>query len=133
MQRIKLYFYEELGWGIIFIINTIASAMLYWTLDNFGERELLLQFNLLFGVVYLPWQLIHLRAIKLREKDQEIKGEYHSKLTCPLMKKGLYKAIQVKNLTTQPQAWGGLIGMMWMTAYWASLLPVWIYFIIRTV
>jgi hypothetical protein len=69
----------------------------------------------------------------LRAKDQEIKEEYHSKLTWALMKRGLYKAIQVKNVTTQSQAWGGLIGMMWMVAYWASLLPIWIYFIIRTV
>ena len=68
---------SEMGWGMIFVIHTVAGALLYWTLDNFGGRELLLQLNLLFGVVYLPWQLIHLRALRLRAKHQKIIAYFH--------------------------------------------------------
>ena len=78
MERQKLYFYEELGWGLIFVINTIASAILYWTLDSLGGRELLLQLNLLFGVFYLPWQLIHLRDLRLSIKHQEINKDNYT-------------------------------------------------------
>ena len=133
MGRLKLYFYEELGWGIIFAINTIASILLYWTLDNLGGRELLLQLNLLFGAIYIPWQLIHLRTLRLRSKHQEINEDIHARITWSMLKKGLYKSIQLKNLTTKSEAWGGAIGMIWMTAYWATLIPYWLYLIVRTV
>ena len=46
---------------------------------------------------------------------------------------GLKKAIKIKILTTKSEAWGGVIGMMWMAAYWAILIPVWIYVIVQTV
>ena len=131
--RQKLYFYEELGWGFIFVINTISSAILYWTLDNLGGRELLLQLNLLFGAVYLPWQLNHLRILRLRAKHQEIKEAFHTEITWSMLINGLYRSIQMKNPTTQYEAWGGAIGMVWMTSYWAALIPVWIYLIVRLV
>ena len=51
---------------------TIASIILYWTLDVFDGSELLLKLNLLFGAVYLPWQLINLRILRLNAKNQEI-------------------------------------------------------------
>jgi len=131
--RLKLYFYEELGWGIIFVINTIVSAILYWTLANLDGRELLLQLSLLFGAVYLPWQIIHLRTLRLSAKQQEIKEDIPKSITWSVLTKGLYKSIKMKNLTTQSEAWGGVIGMMWMTAYWATLIPSWIYLIVLTV
>ena len=45
----------------------------------------------------------------------------------------LKKSIKIKILTTKSEAWGGVIGMMWMAAYWAILIPVWIYLIVQTV
>jgi len=128
----KLYFYEELGWGTIFVINTIASAILYWTLDYRVGHALLLQFSLLFGVFYLPWQLFHLRVMRIREKQLEINDDFHSRITSSMLIKGLYRSIQMKNITTKSEAWGGIVGMIWMTAYWATLIPVWIFLIIRT-
>ena len=56
-RRALLYFYEELGWAIIFAANTVASAYLFWSVGKAGSGEFLLRLNLLFGVVYLPWQL----------------------------------------------------------------------------
>ena len=132
-ERKKLYFYEELGWGVIFVIHTIASAILYWTLDSLTEHELLLQLNLLFGVIYLPWQFIHLKALRLSAKHQEINEEFHAEISWSVLKKGLYKSIQIKNPTTQPKAWGGVVGMTWMIGYWAALIPTWIYLIVRVI
>ena len=40
-ERKILYFYEELGWGgVIFVILTIASAILYWVIDSLTEHQL---------------------------------------------------------------------------------------------
>ena len=133
MERQKLYFYEELGWGLIFVINTIASAILYWTLDSLGGRELLLQLNLLFGVFYLPWQLIHLRDLRLSIKHQEINKDNYTDTSLSVLKRGFYKSIQMKNLTTEPENWGGALGMTWMIGYWAILIPSWIYLIVQTI
>ena len=129
----KFYFYEELGWGMIFVINTIASAILYWTLDSWDDRKLLLYLNLLFGVFYLPWQFFHLKSLLLSAGHQEIGEDFHEGISLSILKKGLYKSIKVKNPTTQSKAWGGVVGMIWMASYFAVLIPVWIYLIIRIV
>ena len=63
-KRLKLYFYEELGWLIIFLANTAASAFLYARADTPAGRLILLQLNLLFGAGYLPWQVFHLRSLR---------------------------------------------------------------------
>jgi hypothetical protein len=130
-QKQILYFYEEMGWGIIFILYTIASAMLYCKLDNLGGRELLLQLNLLFGILYLPWQCIHLKSICLRIKDEKVNENLHKSITWNLLKQGLYRSILVKNHTVKPKDWGGVVGMTWMFAYWATLIPAWLFLIIR--
>ncbi len=132
-ERKTLYFYEELGWGVIFVIYTIASAILYLGLDSLGEYVLLLQLNLLFGVVYLPWQFIHLKALRLSVNHQEINEDLHAEMNWSLLKKSLYKSIQMKNQTTKPKDWGGVVGMTWMIGYWAALIHAWIYLIVQTV
>ena len=132
-DRQKLYFYEEFGWGVIFVINTIASAILYWTLDSLGGHALLLQLNLLFGVIYLPWQFIHLKSLRLSAKHQKINEDLHAEISWSVLKRGLYQSIQMKNPTTQPKAWGGFIGMTWMIGYWVALIPTWIYLIVRVI
>ncbi|MEE3330029.1 MAG: hypothetical protein VX246_04090 [Myxococcota bacterium] len=63
-ERLTLYVYEELGWLVMFVANTVASAYLYATVEGLGPREILLQLNLLFGVFYLPWQVVHLHALR---------------------------------------------------------------------
>ena len=130
-ERQKLYFYEEIGWGVIFIFYTAASAILYGTSDSLDSWKLLLELNLLFGALYLPWQFFHLKALRLRAQGQKI--NIHADINWSLLKKGLYQSIQVKNLTTQPDAWGGTLGMTWMIGYFAALIPVWIYLILRIV
>jgi hypothetical protein len=131
--RLKLYYYEELGWALIYAANTIVSAYLYATVDNFGGREFLIQLNLLFGVVYLPWQLIHLRVLRsnaLREGSEE---GLRTSATWNALVRGLHQSIHVKNRTSESQAWGGLVGVIWMASYWATLIPMWVYQIVRGV
>ena len=130
-ERQKLYFYEELGWGVIFVIYTAVSAVLYGTSDILGSWKLLLELNLLFGALYMPWQFFHLKALRLCAKDQKI--NIHAGISWSLLKKGLYQSIKIKNHTTQPKAWGGMLGMTWMIGYFAALIPVWIYLILRTI
>ena len=132
-QRQKLYFYEEVGWGVIFVIYTILSGILYWELDNLGGHKMLLQLNLLFGALYLPWQWIHLKSLRLKAKNKEENKEILTGIACSMLVGGIYRSIQLRNPTTQPEAWGGIMGMTWMISYWATLIPAWLYLIVLSV
>jgi hypothetical protein len=125
--RLALYFYEELGWAVIFAANTLANAFLYWTVDSLGEREVLIQLNLLFGLIYLPWQFIHLRALRADAKT----SEESEALTSETLATRLRRALHETNRSTDAASWGGLVGLTWMTAYWASLIPLWVYEVVR--
>ena len=128
--RLILYVYEELGWGIIFIINTMVSAYLYATIENFSGHQLLIHLHLLFGIVYLPWQLVHLNALRLDAQKKEKHVDSKEWITWSILVMGLYQSIQIKNQSSQLQDWGGLVGIIWATAYWATVMPVWVYLII---
>jgi hypothetical protein len=122
-KRLDLYFYEELGWLIIFVANTAASAFLYVTLDTSGAGLGLLQLNLLFGVFYLPWQVLHLRSLRAEARAEPTTGSG----TPVRWREGLRDAIHQRNPRTDGKAWGGHIGLTWMVAYWASLIPWWVH------
>ena len=126
-ERLELYYYEELGWGLIFVANTIASAYLYLTVRALGGREVLLQLNLLFGIVYLPWQVIHLATLRAnaRRTNQKTQAGSQSIWT------RLGRAVRLKTRRTDSESWGGFIGLTWMTAYWATLIPMWVYYIVK--
>jgi hypothetical protein len=129
--RLSPYFYEELGWAVIFVANTIASAYLYTSLDSFGGRETLLQLNLLFGVVYLPWQIIHLRSLRADARTHEDTADPVPPLTLELLANGFSKALHQRNRATDASSWGGIVGLTWMTAYWATLIPYWIHQVVQ--
>lgn len=129
-QRLEFYFYEELGWAFIFAANTAASVFLYTRAGGFEGREVLLQLNLLFGVVYLPWQFFHLKSIRENARKKAGQSEPPAKVSWGTLKKGLRQSIAVKNPTSAAAAWGGLIGVSWMAAYWATLIPAWVYWIV---
>jgi len=125
--RLAFYYYEELGWGLIFALNTLASAYLYVTADTLEMRQRLLQLNLLFGAVYLPFQVIHVRALRSNARrhsseDSDAGPQSSWKL--------LTTVIRVKNRRTDAESWGGLVGLIWMTSYWATLIPMWVYYIV---
>ena len=59
--RLALYFWEELGWAILVAANALASLGLWSKRDALGDAGILLHINLIFGVVYLIWQVPNLR------------------------------------------------------------------------
>ena len=122
--RLIFYYYEELGWLVIFVANTAASAYLYATLDGLGAREVLLQLNLLFGLFYLPWQVIHVRV--LRKDARTDRREEEGPVTWERLSRGLHASIHARTRRTDAEAWGGGVGLMWMVGYWAALIPVWV-------
>ena len=129
--RLSPYFYEEMGWAVIFVANTVGSAYLYASLESFGGREILLQLNLFFGVVYLPWQIIHLRALRADVRKHEGMAEARPRVTRELLARGLSRAFHERNQATDAESWGGIVGLTWMTAYWATLIPYWIHQVVQ--
>jgi hypothetical protein len=119
--RLALYFYEELGWAVIFAANTLASAYLYFLAGAPVSHPALLQLNLLFGAVYLPWQVLHLRMLRANAR---------SGLVDPAAG-GLLRAIRVRERRTDAESWGGPVGLSWMIGYWATIIPAWVYVIVR--
>ena len=129
-EQFELYCYEEAGWALIFVANTIASAYLYLTIGALGGREVLLQLNVLFGIVYLPWQVIHFTTLRANARRNSVKTWAGSPSISMRLATGLKRAVQVKTRRTDADSWGGLIGLTWMTGYWATLMPMWVYYIV---
>jgi len=121
--RLKLYFYEELGWAIIFSANAIASGALLLTQGAVGDAGILLRLSMVFGLVYLPWQLVHLR---LQLSDAARGGDAVTTVTGERLREGLAQSIFARHRTSDARAWGGLVGLSWMTGYWATLIPMWV-------
>ena len=115
--RLALYFYEELGWAFIFAANTMASMYLYFRVGVPVSHRVLLQLNLLFGALYLPWQLLHLRTLRANAARGSVDRAAG----------GLLRAIRVRNRRTDAESWGGLVGLSWMIGYWATIIPAWVY------
>jgi hypothetical protein len=130
-EHFVLYYYEEIGWALIFVANTVASLYLDLTVGGLGNREVLLQLNLLFGVVYLPWQVIHLATLRADARRKRGHTGAGSASISMRLATGLKRAVQVKVKRTDADSWGGLIGLSWMISYWATLIPMWVYYIVR--
>ena len=123
--RLALYFWEELGWAILVAANAVASAGLHSTRDALGDAGTLLDINLLFALVYLSWQVPNLR---LQIADARRAGETlrpATRVSWKLLGEGLRRSLRERNPTTAASAWGGLVGLTWMAAYFATLLPMW--------
>jgi len=125
-RQLIFYYYEELGWAIIFSINTIVSAYLYLTIGALASTEILLRLNLLFGIVYLPWQFIHLRVLHADAMQNRGMVEKATEVSWKLLARGLARSIHLKNQTSDANAWGGLVGLTWMIGYWVTLIPLWV-------
>jgi hypothetical protein len=125
--RLSLYFSEELGWAVIFVANTLCSAYLVLTVDDLGNGELLLYLNLLFGLVYLPWQSIHLRALRADARQRDDESEPNPELARAPIASHLHRSLHERNRATDSVSWGGFVGLTWMTAYWATLIPLWVH------
>jgi hypothetical protein len=123
--RLALYFWEELGWAILVAANALATLGLYAGRHELGDTAILLQVNLLFAVVYLAWQVPNLR---LQAADARQAGETLQPTTALSWQRlgdGLRRSMHERHRTTDAKAWGGLVGLIWMIGYFATLLPVW--------
>lgn len=131
-ENFKFYYFEELGWVVIFAANTIASVHLYLTTDATGGRAMLLQLSLLYAVGYLPFQIIHLAMLRAEWKTGD--GS-HWLLGGPTfgarLASGLRRAVRVKKRRTDLASWGGVVGAAWMTGYFATVIPLWVYCVVR--
>lgn len=134
-KKQKLYYYEEFGWAIIFLINTISSAYLYLNIgyELINHYYSLIYINLIFGFIYLPWQWFHLKSIKFRIDNKIDDSIIYFNSKWDLFKKGLFDSITVKKVSSNSHDWGGIIGMTWMVCYWVTLIPMWLYYIIISV
>ena len=121
----KLYYYEELGWWIIFAINTLTSVYLLSVSEPEGGAALLLWLNVVFGVFYLPWQILHLRSL-LGEAQAADSAQRPDGLSAALR-----ETLFDRRQTTEYEAWGGGIGGIWMVSYWAVLIPGWMMVIVE--
>ncbi len=126
--RLMLFVFEEAGWFVIFAANAIASAALLLGGADPGDREILLNLNLVFAAGYLPWQVIHLRALWLDARAGPVDL---SKSTADTLGGRLWQLLVGFRVATDAESWGGWVGLTWMTAYWATLIPVWVYVIVR--
>src|SRR5262249_61510892 len=69
----------------------------------------------------LPFQLVHLRGLRAAATQSD------SAPAPRRLAEGLQQSIRLKNRRTDAVAWGGWVGLLWMTGYWATLIPAWMY------
>ncbi len=129
LERFRLYFYEELGWLLIFVANTVASAYLYLSADVPVPESRLLLLSLVFAAGYLPFQLINLVGLRAQAQRQE-ESRAATPWTLGELRSGLLRSIRRRNRRTDGESWGGVVGLLWMVGYLATLLPWWMFYIV---
>ncbi|HVT33972.1 MAG TPA: hypothetical protein VHE37_00200 [Nevskiaceae bacterium] len=131
LYRFRYYVYEESTWLFIAIANTIASIVLWQQgTEPMSGRGLLLGFNFAFAVSYLPFQLLNLRFLWLNADRNPPPAAGGRPLSARLAE-GMWRSIRTKNRRTDPESWGGWLGLLWMIGYFATFVPAWMYCIAR--
>ena len=126
----NFYFYEELGWFLIFILNTFLSIFLYIFAFVENSQIILLLISSIFGFLYLPWQMIHLKTIKNRVRKMNQSEGQIPIFDRDIFYKGLQQSLTKRIKRTDYESWGGWVGMTWMYNYWIILIPGWMFYII---
>lgn len=127
--RYRLYVYEEIGWFLLFASHTAGAAWLFVVGPATDGTRLLLLLALIFGGVYLPWQGFHLRFLLTEARAQEA-GPPPVMARTPVASR-VHAALFSRRRETSSEAWGGLIGVTWMAAYWVLVIPVWMHVVLR--
>ena len=123
LETVGLMWYEEALWAGIFVLNTVLNAILFASgASSFasGNRGNSVIISLLYAVPYLTFQIAFHLPDLARQGEQSVL----SLLTADQLRRGVAKAMHVRNQTSLASAWGGTVGLIWMTVYWV-LLPVW--------
>lgn len=130
-ERHEFYIYEESGWVLIFAASAIASAYLYPTVGGIlGDKAALLVLNVVFGLAYMPFEVLHLASLRAELAKN---GTETAVLPMPIARRlaiGLRRSMMVKNRRTDSAAWGGPVGLIWVIGYCATLVPLWVYYIV---
>jgi hypothetical protein len=76
-----LMFYEECCWAGIFVCNTAVNAHLFFS-SGVPGAEGVATVSLVFGAVYLPWQLgLHVPSLAIPSATQQVRRfNFHSNL-----------------------------------------------------
>lgn len=124
-RKYNLFFWEELGWALIFIINSCIHIY-YLFHRKYGVKEECILVSTIFGLIYIPWQLgIHLpilwKDVMIAHKALSAKKGQSKKV-----KFYLRDALFTRNVSSKAEDWGGMVGMVWMTAYWIGI-PYWMF------
>lgn len=131
-ENFKFYYFEELGWVILFAANTVASLYLDLSTEANGGRQVLLQLSLLYAIGYLPFQIIHLAMLRGEWKASDGSHWRAGGATFgDRLASGLRRAVRVKRRHTDLAAWGGVVGIAWMTGYFATVIPIWVFVVVR--
>jgi hypothetical protein len=123
LETVGLMWYEEALWAGIFVLNTVLNAILLASGASSlapGNRGNSVVISLLYAVPYLTFQI----AFHLPDLARHGERSVLSLLTSEQLHRGVVKAMHVRNQTSLASAWGGTVGLIWMTAYWV-LLPLW--------
>ena len=128
--RHRLFVYEEAGWFLLFALNTFASAWLLATTSPGPDHTTLLVLSLVFGAGYLPWQTLHLRSLARSARAQTEAGDADESRS---IGQRLAAAWTDRRRSAAAEDWGGAIGVTWMVAYWATLIPAWVFVVVRLV
>ncbi|MDP6936029.1 MAG: hypothetical protein QGF36_01220 [Candidatus Marinimicrobia bacterium] len=126
-----LYFYEEIGWFIIYSINTGVSLFILLNTTGSTGGDLLLYLNIIFGAGYLPWQFFHLKFLLKDGYNQRNENLPQPIISWSEFLNGIQNSITVMHPSTHSGDWGGIIGITWMFGYWAIIMPGWIYLIMK--
>jgi hypothetical protein len=85
----------------------------------------------LFGILYVPFEVVHLASLYAEEKRNGRRSVPASAPLSTRLAKGVWRSIRIKNRRTDPASWGGPVGLIWAIGYWAILIPPWTYVIVR--
>ena len=132
----SLMFWAELCWALVFALNTAAnylcaSAMAPWNILIGPVRM-----SLVIGALYLPWQCgFHLPKL-YRDRRKEQRARVSSRKATSTLAKTTWgnvrRAAVHRVPTTKWDAWGGLVGAIWMFSCW-GLLPLWHLYLVQTI
>ncbi|MCR9096990.1 MAG: hypothetical protein NXI30_22440 [bacterium] len=128
-DRYRLYVYEEIGWLVLFAGHTVGAGWLFFDDPTDAGTRSLLVLALVFGAGYLPWQLFHLRFLVREAREQERDPAPGGGDTS--ISQRVRATLFVRERATSSEAWGGIIGVTWMAAYWVLVIPVWMHVILR--
>eukprot|EP01084_Bolivina_argentea_P037992 70241_1 len=125
-RRYGFMFWEELGWGFIFIINTQINIYYWFSNHNFGKKNECIIVSSIFGLAYIPWQFFFHIPIFYKDMLNERKIVSLKKGNNTNIKLNFYNALFFRNHSVKSKDWGGMVGIVWMVGYWVGI-PYWMF------